>query len=442
MTAKSLPNSPKHEDIVKSNSQQLNLPIRQEELIYSFLVEIVNEWKPEDVLREFKRLFIDCLDSSGWDNIPAINIINCVNNEYEFRNTLKRCCYILVNNWASKRKYKYIQELINLFTKYSPQAETNNCEQLDIYQNWLKKFINSHDYEKLKLFACKYEVKNQDHWINRYTSYLLVAQSFDINNPTEQQEAARILSQQMKDKYKFELAMYIARSQSAASCTTRYRNPSILGDNVLRLIKMIVVKKGKFSYENLANIFIKQTQNQTLKLFKESIVKYLFFSLQNQELVEMLQQHLTDNLSSWKVEQDEEMINKNLLLRSCNRIIDCLTTENSQEPSPLFVLLLSQGHPLTLVIILLKIILICKNARSHLEIRIANLISYYENYSEEDCKWLINFIEIFNIIFAIYAENIEYNLIKISQNEQTGNFQSNFEAYRVFSQLREDTQTR
>jgi hypothetical protein len=66
---------------------------------------------------------------------------------------------------------------------------------------------------------------------------------------------------------------------------------------------------------------------------------------------------------------------------------------------------MSQGHPLTVVVLLLKIVLICKPARTHLEACIADLIRYHEK-SPETCSWMINFIEIFNIIFAIYADNM------------------------------------
>ncbi len=234
--------------------------------------------------------------------------------------------------------------------------------------------------------------------------------------------------------------MYTACSQSASSSATRYKNPSILGDNVLRLIKVIVLKKGVFSHENIANIFIKQTQNQSLKEFKESIQKYLFFSIEQQELVETLKQQFAEKLSSWKAEQNEEIITKEFFLRICNRVIDYLTTENGKEPSSLFILLLSQGHPLTLVILLLKIILICRNSRMHLEIRIAHLIHHYEKYPADECKWVINFIEIFNITFAIYADNVEYNLIKMKEEKQSFNPQWNLDTYRVFSQLKIDPQ--
>ncbi|MBW4476476.1 MAG: hypothetical protein KME54_06290 [Tolypothrix brevis GSE-NOS-MK-07-07A] len=439
MTVNRLQKSHLNRHFVKSNSRQISLETEQDR-IYKFLGEFVQKWSPEDVLQEFKILFIDCLDSVDLNSVPSIYAIFSEDNEQEFRHTLKRCCYIIINNWDSQRKYKYIKELVELFLNYKIKIWTaESCSnKINIFQRWLINFVNSNDYEELNLFALRHNEQNKTHWTNRYTTYSLVAQSFDRKNPKEQQESALKLSKQMKDKFKFELAMYIARSQSAKSSETRYRNPTILGDNVLHLIKKIVLKKGAFSHENIANIFLKQTKNQTFKDFKDSLQKYLIFSVERQYFVETLKQQLSDKLLPWKKEYDEKPISKELLLRSCNRVIDCLTTEKGREPSQLFVLLLSQGNPLTLVVVLLKIILICKNARSHLEIRMAELIGYYNKYPEEECQWVINFIEIFNITFAIYAENVEYNLINMEQDEQTSQPMVNLDDYRVFSQLKVD----
>jgi hypothetical protein len=66
---------------------------------------------------------------------------------------------------------------------------------------------------------------------------------------------------------------------------------------------------------------------------------------------------------------------------------------------------MNEGHPLTAVVLLLKIVLICKPARIHLESCIADLIGYYDKFPEESI-WMKNFIEIFNIMFAIYADNM------------------------------------
>ncbi|BAY81762.1 hypothetical protein NIES267_12390 [Calothrix parasitica NIES-267] len=417
------------------NDRGLDVQVAQEK-VYSFFLEIVQNQEPEDVLQEFKDLFINCLDSANSNSELGIYQIFVGSNEPLFRNTLKRTCYILINNWENRRKYKYIQKLIDVFSEYKPKNTSLCSIKINIFRAWLANFIHSKDYQELKLFAIKYEDKNNLHWTKRYSSYLLLAQSTNKNNPKEQQDAAKRLSKQLKDKFKFELAMYIARSQSAASNINRYQNPSILGDEVLRLIKVIVVRKGVFSYENIANIFLKQTRNQSLKEFKESLLKYLIYSVGHQEFVETLEQQLSEQISVWKEEYNQKTIDKNLSLRICNKVIDCLISENGKEPSHLFILLLSQGNPLTLVIVLLKIVLISKNSRRHLEMRIANIINYYEQYNEDECDWIINFIEVFNITFAIYAENIEYNLIPMEGKSTQAEPQANLDTYRIFSQLK------
>ncbi|AUS99504.1 hypothetical protein CLI64_03380 [Nostoc sp. CENA543] len=435
MTANTLLSNLLDQKIIRLSSQEINLPILQDK-IYSFFMEVVNLYPPENVLHEFKRLFVGCLLVDNLNHVPIIKKLLLLTDEQEFHNTIKRCCYILINNWATKRKYQYVRELIDLFSQL-PESSDNISKNTLLYRQRLNNFVGSQDYQELKIFNYKNEYNNQGHWSDRYAAYLLVAQSLDTSKPKEQQEAAIKIYRQMKDKYKFDLAMYIARSQSEASSSTRYTNPSILGDNVLYLIKKIVAKKGKFSHDNLANIFLKQTDNQTLLNFKISLQKYLFLSVGSQELVVVLRKSLREKLDVWKTEIDAEIINKNLLLRICNKLIDYLTIENRHEPSELFNLLVSQGHPLTLVIILLKIILISPYSRSHLETRIAALINYYQHQSEEECKWIIYFIEVFNITFAIYAENVDYNLLKMTAEELDNQGGNNINSYRVFSQIKQ-----
>ncbi len=417
------------------NDRGLDVQVAQEK-VYNFFIEIVQNLEPEEVLQKFKNLFIDCLDSANSNAELGIYQIFIGSNESEFCNTIKRTCYILINNWENSRKYKYIQKLIDLFTGYTPKSSWTNSKKINIFRTWLTNFINSKDCQELKLFATRHDEKSKLHWTNRYSSYLLLAQSTDKNNSKEQQEAAKRLSKQLKDKFKFELAMYIARSQSSASSTNRYKNPSILGDEVLGLIKVIVVRKGVFSYENIANIFIKQTCKQNFKQFKESFLKYLIYSVNQPRFIKLLEQQLSEKLFGWKTNFNTETIDKNLFLRTCNRVIDCMTSENGKQPSQLFVLLLSQGNPLTLVIALLKIVLISKHSRCHLEMRVANIINYYETCPEDQCQWVINFIEIFNITFAIYAENVEYNLIKMPKDSNSSESEKNLDTYRIFSQLK------
>jgi hypothetical protein len=407
-----------------------------QEMIYQFLLELVRKQPPGKVLEEFKHLFIDYDSSDG--NVEALQAISeflFSNNEKEFLHTLKRSCYILVNNWDTSRNHSYIKQLVDLFLEFKVNRRTLS-PTLKRLRAWLTNFVNSQDYYELKLFLAKYGYSDEEHWSKRYTSYLLVPQYTNPNNPIEQREAARSLSKKLKDQFKFDLAMYTARSQSSAQDTIP-KNPTGLGDDVLRLIKMIVAKRGNFSYENIAHIFIKQTQGINYKKFKYALQNYLIFSVANKDFVEILNKQISEKLEGLYERHHEERLDDALLLRTCNRVIEDLTTEDQQKPSDLFILLLSQGNPLTLVIVLLKIILICPNARTHLEICIAKLIEYYMDYPEDESKWVVNFFEVFNITFAIHADNVQYNLIKMDGKRSDEPSEEALDTYRVFSQLRD-----
>lgn len=408
-----------------------------QDVIYQFLLEIVKKDSPSTVLLEFKRLFLFCDSTTDSDVIQALYTILFKNNENEFKNTLKRSSYILINNWSSKRQYHYIQKLIQLFNESTVTQHTLS-PSLARLRSWITNFINSEGYQELQLFALHYTSQDQDKnpWSYRYTSYLLVPQYLNSKNPIEQREMARTLSKRLKEKFKFELALYASRCDSPAFKEENVPNPTSLGSGVIRLIKKIISRPLLFSHVNYANIFIRQTKNINYKDFKQSLHNYLIFPVANKTLLEGLNKKLCDKLENLYGNHDQEPVSRHLFLRTCRRIIDFLTIEDGSQPSLLFVLLITQGNPLTIVIILLKIILICKYVHPHLDYRIAQLIRYYENYPEAECQWFINFLEIFNIVFTIYTANVQYNLVKVKNNAPNRQHVVELDTYRVFSQLK------
>ncbi len=418
-----------------SQLNKLGVRIQEaQERIYRFFLDIVKQKSPPEVVQEFRHLFIDYNAAPGEPEIiQAISELVFANNEKEYRDTIKRCCYILINNWYISRNHTNIQALVDLFTEVrSPQRTISPT--LSRQRTWLWNFVNGPEYHELKLFVSRYAEK--EHWSNRYQSYLLVPQYTNLNNPVEQREAARALSLKLKEQFKLELAMYTARSQSGAHKDRINHNPTALGDNVIDFIKKIVAKNGIFNHDHLAHIFLEQTKTINYECFKYSVPKYLVFSLPNNTICHTLEEKIAEKLVALYVDYHEQPLDDALLLRTCNRLIDYLTTEDANKPSELFIWLMSQSHHILLAILLLKIILICPNTRNHLETSIARLIEYYVNYPEEDCQWAIVFFEVFKIAFAIYADDVQYNLIKMDGDNPEEFSELDLDAYRVFSQLR------
>jgi len=381
-----------------------------QETIFSFLLNIVKEWEAEDVLNQFRQLFFEYGETASTDVSSSIYILLFTNDEVEFHNTLKRSCYILINNWEVARRYKSIQALIDLFDDTSLTRYTVS-PTLKRLRAWILNFIESGDFQELKLFVSRF-ANTDTPWTSRYTSYLLIQQYVNTENPVEQREAARALSRKLKDQYKMDLAMYTAHSQNYLEDRGgQLKNPTILGDGALRLIKAIVARKGQYSYKSLANLFLEQVKDLDYKSFKKSLIEYLTYSVGQPEVVKTLRQHLGHKLDKLYIEHDREPNDYSLQLRTCNRVIDSLMTEDQRTPSPLFTLLLSQSSSILLAILLLKLVLISKSSHHYLEARIADLIRYYEQFPREQCNWVINFLEVFQVTFAIHTENIEFNLV-------------------------------
>ncbi|MFH7244773.1 MAG: hypothetical protein ACHWZW_18210 [Spirulina sp.] len=411
-----------------------------QQILYDFLLDVVKHWPPEDALTEFRHLFIHHSESVSEQAVPALHVILFANNEAEFRNTIKRCCYILVNNWEVARQFDYIQALVDVFEDPLLQRRTFS-PTLRRLRSWTQNFISSQDFEDLKLFAARITgdrtINRPGDWVNRYTSYLLVPQYVDEANPIEQRQAAKALSRRLKDKFKFDLALYTAHSQSGLPRRTTVQNPTTLGDSVLRLIKAIVAKRGEFSYHNLARLFLEQTKDTSYANFKAMLPKYLLYTVSSNPVSKPIRDHLQTRLSTLYPEANTDLLDASLLLRTSNRMIDYLMTEDRISPSPLFSLVLSQGNALTLAIVLLKLVLISRSSQIYLEVRIADLIRYYEQFPTEDCQWVIHFLEVFRVTFAIYTENIEYNLVQIqsaSPNDGSVDPLDDLSSFRIFSQ--------
>lgn len=388
-----------------ANSQQIVSIKQAQETIYEFLIQTVKKSSPEAVLQEFKRLFIEHDDAVVSNAVASVYEIIIAGDEVDFHATVKRCCYIVVNNWTISRNQQHIPKLIEVFGS-STIKQHSLSPTINRLKKWIDNFVNSPDYQELKLFASKQSAKSS--LSTRYSSNLLAAQSADTKNPVEQREAARSQAQQLKYRYKFDLAMYISGFQDG-NANKQLINPTGLKDGVLRLIKTIVAKRDPSSYATIANIFLEENQKTKYKDFKKNLQRYLINSVERKDVVDTLKQKLSIGLAGLDVKWDDESLTDELLLKTCNRVIDYLIIEKQSEPSQLFTLLISQGHYLTLVILLIKIVLICRPARTHLETCIANLIRHYEN-SPQESKYMGNFLEIYNLMFAIYADNVQVKL--------------------------------
>ena len=418
-------------------SQLENQFSKPQDTICNFFLDKMNKETPDWVLEKFEKLFISQTGKFPIKIGEALYIIVAQNQEDTFRNTLKRSCYILINNWNAARNHQSIQKLIQLFSEASKtqkKIDTTKSLTKQRLKKWIINFIQSEDYKELQIFIARYE--NRGKWSNHYASYLLASESIDAKNSQEYREAAKIVSQQLKKRFNFALAMYTARSNLAVASAIGGQNPTVLGDDVLHLIHKILANRGIFSYANIANIFLKQTTGLLYYNMKQSLKLYLFFSLEKSDLLKVLNTNIDKYLESLYNQYDKKVWNRHMLLNTCNHLIEYLITQEKGKPSLTFTWLVTHNQGLILAILIMKIILICQASYVHLENCIASLIEYYENEPESNCQWLIDFLETLTVTLAIYAENIRYNLVSLEPKQDKLRTSDNFKSYWIFSQVK------
>jgi hypothetical protein len=425
------------EDFTGVGLTSLNLQSSSGTLMFSYLEEIVRVWTPEQVLVEFRNLFFHHVHPNTLESFQVLQTLVRDNKEQDFISILKRSCYILFNSWAANGRLEFVREMLQLFADPT-LAQKTFSPAIKRVRNWVRSFAESRDYQDLQRLVQDYsryqnEGQKQNQWSDRYMVYQWVAQSIDLSNPPEQRELASLVAQRMKDRFKCDLAMYTARAQSAGYDRKLHPNPTIFGDDALRLIKLLVVRRGNCGYEQLSRRFLELTKTLHYDSFKNEFSSYLLNSNKPKEEVKALQNLLEKKLNLLYPSKNNERINSALMLVTCNRAIEWLTTENHQEPSGIFKMLISRGNPLTLAILLLKIVLISPNSRVHLECCLADLLRYYKQLPEAECQSAIQFFEVLKIVLAIYSGDVEYNLVKIEQDSSIGDSQAfDIDRYRVF----------
>ncbi len=91
--------------------------------------------------------------------------------------------------------------------------------------------MGSQDYQEIKLFADKIvsqqtqQTRKTRHWSERYSSHIFVAQSVNPKTFLEHREAAKERAKHLRYRFKFDLTMYLARSENDSQ-SNRIKEPN------------------------------------------------------------------------------------------------------------------------------------------------------------------------------------------------------------------------
>ena len=408
-----------------------------EKTIYGYLKKYVENHSTEETILEFKSLFIEARSSNALVRDTLENILYSKIDKEKFSYILNYCFYIIINNWiGDENKHSDILSLLALFDRIDFTTKCYGRRKQKIVP-LTKIFIESKYYSKLKRIAVVIEPETNKEidkqsvirsLIARYT-YLYKNLLLGKESINEVSKLIKELNLNRKKIFEFRLAQHIiyrsrlveiarARqlSSGAGKIIRRIPNPTLLSDKELKIaFKQHVRKLNKeITLFQLSQKFIlEQKKEKSYREFKRNLYNYLIFSIESRNTRYNFTGKVWQIIDNIYYQSDTLIVNDSLILRTCRKLYQCLIISNAESNRhDLLIQLITNLGTAQTVMLLVKIVLICPQAKADLEQRLAILFSYYEMKTIEEIPWLVKLLEHFLVAFSIYFGEMDITLAK------------------------------
>ncbi|NER78387.1 MAG: hypothetical protein F6K42_02190 [Leptolyngbya sp. SIO1D8] len=393
--------------------------------IYDHLRNCRQQESADAVLARFQQLFIQADGYSEplvWEALTEL--AHRPQSEREFKYTLNRCSYTLVNPWYTETNNHWaIPELVRLFetipTAPAKQYETHRIRHLS------QGFMQTEQYAALKRFANLFDEgadsvdsRSDQPISSQLKRYPFLYDSSLLTKDSDQHQKNHVgeLRLQAETKIGIKLARY--HSQKALGAGSQFPNPTRLSPAELERALAYYTGKveGNRSHRDLAQMF--QTYSKTVRSFrdfKEEFLEYLLAPLAdadpryvNNNFGRALRQYLRDTLQDFNGQRLTDFI----VITTCQKLLNFLVVQGRQQPvfRRFWQLLHEVGHTLT-VGLLLRIVLFCSAVKPWLENRLSVLFHHHERYSCEEVPWLIDTLEHANVALITNFGKLGYSFL-------------------------------
>lgn len=413
---------------------------QEEQQLYDHLLYCVQTESPQQIIERFRRLFIEARDYQVPEVRQALDaIVSAKNAEDNFKLVLNRCCHIPINRWQMQSTTQAaIPTLVGLFEQtlppgavYSRSArrtrqlvgQFKDSEQYLTLQR-LAHVVESNLNPKLKPDGSDRTVGNL---IDRYP-YLYEHCLLSEDSSYEHQQTVRHIKTRIQHQFELNLSKYVTYqvrlAQTARSKQRQSRdrliqpvsNPTLLSDRELgaALREFVGRVQGPYTHRDLAQNFLTQSIKTTsYRAFKDELYEYLLGSFDSQHRQLQFNDKLYDYLKNTLTRYDSQKPSEFLLLRTSSKLLNFLVVDSPQRPDHyIFVDMITNVGATPTVLLLLKIALLCRQVKPHLEKRFSILFNHYEASSGDGVPWLIKSMENVHIALSIHFGSMDLSCLK------------------------------
>ncbi len=413
---------------------------KEEQQLYDHLLYLVQCESPSQLVQRFRSLFVEGSTYPDAAIVTALDkIVASQSAEQEFRFVLNRCCHILVNRWQARPQHQiYIPEIVDLLVQPPdrPALSTSRSRSVRKLRELVKDFTVTEQYLALRRLASVLaqpetavvapETQPLGTLIRRYP-YLYDHCLLAEGSTSEQQETIRDLRSRVQRQYEIDLSQFatyqVLRSRmqrshlpsNARAGIKPIGNPTLLPDQELcHALKHFAGKsQGSATYRDVAQRFLTHTaQPQPFRVFKDDLYQYITASIDSDYGKRQFNNQLYKQLKDTLPEGNQQPVNDFMMVRTCSQLLNFLIVESPTKPHHfLLVDLLSNVGPAVTTGIFLKIILICRKVKPHLEKRFSILFNHYEASQRQTVSWLVQAMEYLNLALSTHFSTLDLSVM-------------------------------
>lgn len=409
------------------------------EYLYNHLLELRKEESPADLIERFRYLFIDGLDYPEPEILAALHrIATSPWAEQEFTLILNRCCYILINYWWLHPELRLATvELVNLFTP--PYAVAQNSSIAHRLRELLRLFAQTEQYAELQDRARIVDQPAQKgsepkdepirNLIPRYP-YLYPYCVLNWDSSEMGHQAVRQIQETKERQFEQDLNLYMTQMLRKPSSAQQgeIKNPTLLSSGqVVTAVKTFVGKaEGQHSYRDLARQFVAYSKGApSYRDVKREMYDYLTAPILYSERPDYGKHHfnrwLAEQLETTLPQSDNLRPSNSLLVQTCGQLLDFLVASPTRPNHHVVFVDLNNIMGSTFTIgLLLKIVLLCREVKSNLEVikahlarRFAVMLKHYETKVRGEIEWLVECLENLMVAFSVHFGRADFSWVNL-----------------------------
>ncbi|MEM7771064.1 MAG: hypothetical protein AAF327_11205 [Cyanobacteria bacterium P01_A01_bin.37] len=383
---------------------------------YEYLLQQAKLLHPREAIEVFRSLLIegnDCTYPHIKADLDSILQYGCISHDFRF--ILNRSCYIYINSWFQTASYRaYIPELIETFESLPTSTPHTKTEQQ--LRKLLVEFINSPQYKALRCLSITIQSdwedrreKEQDTAletiIKRYP-YIYKHKLLTHDSSLDQRRTVRAMQHEAQRRFDVDLSCYSAylKFNNVIPLKASVKNPTLLKPTHLDYAIHQFAGKvdGVNTHRDLARQFLTYSQwTSSYRELKRDLYDYLAPAVHSKFGRHHFNQRLATCLSETLEYYDYDSPSDVLVAETCKKLLNFLIVESPQSPDHAnFVDLIGNLGATLTVALLLKIILLCHQAKPWLERRLSILFNHYAPRPQNDVIWLVEAFENANIALS------------------------------------------